>query len=616
MGTNYYDPVVQEYDNNVWQPVGGGDVYDETAYSDIYEGTAYSNVSLFVDQNTPYMAYQESDNSVWVSVYNSGSWEPVGRASAGTGISSSSVSLFVDQGAPYVAYQDISGDINVSEYSSGSWGPVGTSAGPGISTSPISLFVDPGTPYVAYKNTGGNATVMYYPPPAPTYTVTFDSNGGSTVTSQSVSYDGTATAPSPPTMTGSTFAGWYTDNTTFNNAFDFTTPITGDITLYAKWTINSYAVNFDSNGGSTVTSQSVSYDGTATAPTSPTMTGYTFAGWYTDNTTFSNAFDFTTPITGDITLYAKWTLVTNKGGGGGGGPAAFSPAVQTVAATGITANSAALNGEIISDDNSNITKYGFLWGTGPQSLTNTLTVGTDNHSGAFTDTLGSLTAGTAYYFQAYAKNAMGESLGAVLSFTAGTLQTPPTQPVFSDVPSSYWAYGAINQLSTAGYVYGYPDGTFGPDSQITRAEFAAIMDKVLNLTTAPAEAGTRQQTPTFTDVNTGDWFYQAVETSVYAGIFKGYGDGTFHPNAPISRQEIACVLIQAMGESQLADSNAHAVTKFLDDHDIAWWSRGYIFVALQQGIVGGYPDNTYQPRNETTRAEACVMVENFLNIHK
>ena len=71
-----------------------------------------------------------------------------------------------------------------------------------------------------------------------------------------------------------------------------------------------------------------------------------------------------------------------------------------------------------------------------------------------------------------------------------------------------------------------------------------------------------------------------------------------------------------MGKSQLADSNAHAVTKFLDDHDIAWWSRGYIFVALQQGIVGGYPDNTYRPRNETTRAEACVMVENFLNIHK
>ena len=70
-----------------------------------------------------------------------------------------------------------------------------------------------------------------------------------------------------------------------------------------------------------------------------------------------------------------------------------------------------MNGDITADNNSDITEYGFLWGTGRQSLTNTLTVGTDNHSGAFTDTLGSLTAETAYYFQAYAKNAMGNRWG-------------------------------------------------------------------------------------------------------------------------------------------------------------------------------------------------------------
>ena len=102
----------------------------------------------------------------------------------------------------------------------------------------------------------------------------------------------------------------------------------------------------------------------------------------------------------------------------------------------------------------------------------------------------------------------------------------------------------------------------------------------------------------------------------HAGIAKGYGDGTFHPDAPISRQEIACVLVQALGKSQLADANAQAVTKFVDDHDIAWWSRGYIFVALQQGLVNGYPNGTYEPRNETIRAEACAMVSNFLNSHE
>ena len=121
------------------------------------------------------------------------------------------------------------------------------------------------------------------------------------------------------------------------------------------------------------------------------------------------------------------------------------------------------------------------------------------------------------------------------------------------------------------------------------------MDKVLNLTplyAADAYVHRRQYRRLV---------LQAVETAVYAGIAKGYGDGTFHPNAPISRQEIACVLIQALGKSQLADANAQAVTKFTDDHDIAWWSRGYVYVTLQQGIVSGYPDNTFEPKDETTQ---------------
>jgi hypothetical protein len=275
-----------------------------------------------------------------------------------------------------------------------------------------------------------------------------------------------------------------------------------------------------------------------------------------------------------------------------------------------------LNGDITSDNGYDITDYGFLWGTSSNSLTNKLDVGTDNRSGAFTDTLSSLTAGIAYYFQAYATNSYGTADGAVMSFTTTEATPPPVPaPIFTDVYISYWGYDAISSLSGKGIVSGYPNGAFMPNNQISRAEFCAIMDKVLNLTVAPDQAGTLPQTVKFTDVNTGDWFYQSVQAAVYAGIAKGYGDGTFHPNAPISRQEIACVLVQSLGKSQLADANAQALTKFVDDHDIAWWSRGYIYVTLQQGIVGGYPDNTFLPGKETTRAEACAMVSNFLKVY-
>jgi hypothetical protein len=329
--------------------------------------------------------------------------------------------------------------------------------------------------------------------------------------------------------------------------------------------------------------------------------------------TVTRTSDGSTATTGSIAVTVPAAPSYNTGGGGGNASPVLVPTVQSESAASITASSAVLNGDITSNNGYDIAEYGFLWGTDLGSLTNTLQVGTDNHSGNFTATLSGLTAGTTYYFQTYAKSGEGPGYGAVMSFTteaSQTTATPSVPVVFSDVPASYWAHDAISNLSGMDYISGYPDSTFGPDKQITRAEFVTIMDKVLKLTPYTP------QTPTFGDVNPTDWFYQSVQTAVYTGIAKGYGDGTFRPNAPISRQEMACVLVHALGKSQLADANAKTATKFADDHDIAWWSRGYVFVTSQQGIVGGYPDNTFKPENETTRAEACAMICNFLSVQK
>ena len=140
---------------------------------------------------------------------------------------------------------------------------------------------------------------------ATTYTVTFDTDGGSTIDPQTVAKDATAEKPADPTKDGFTFAGWYIGE----NEYDFATPVTTDITITAKWIDNStiveYTVTFDLNGGKltgAVLTQTVTDGTTATDIGTPTRSNYTFLGWYLGE----NEYDFTAAVTGDITLVAKW----------------------------------------------------------------------------------------------------------------------------------------------------------------------------------------------------------------------------------------------------------------------------------------------------------------------
>ena len=148
-----------------------------------------------------------------------------------------------------------------------------------------------------------------------TYSVIYSGNGS---TGGNVPIDGNTYAQGSSvtvlgsgslSKTGSTFAGWNTaangNGAAYAAAASFSMGSTA-VTLYAKWTVNSYTVSFNSNGGSAVTSQTVAYNGTATAPTAPTQTGSTFAGWYADSG-LAALFVFSTPISVNRTLYAKWT---------------------------------------------------------------------------------------------------------------------------------------------------------------------------------------------------------------------------------------------------------------------------------------------------------------------
>ena len=129
---------------------------------------------------------------------------------------------------------------------------------------------------------------------ANSYTITFDTDGGSEVAPIAQDCGTAINAPAAPTKTGYTFMGWEPE-------LPATMPA-GDMTLTAQWRINRYTVTFDTDGGSEVDAQTVAYGEKAKTPADPTKTGYTFAGWELGG----NAYDFAAAVTGNMTLTAKW----------------------------------------------------------------------------------------------------------------------------------------------------------------------------------------------------------------------------------------------------------------------------------------------------------------------
>ena len=146
---------------------------------------------------------------------------------------------------------------------------------------------------------------------AATFKVSF-STGEDTISVEDklVTYPAAVTKPEDPTRRGYTFGGWYKDEAC-QNAYDFAAPVTGNMTLYAKWTINTYTVSFDSLGGSSIDTKTADYNTAVSQPEKPTKMGYTFGGWYTDYDC-TVAYDFNALVTDNITLYAKWNKIPDQ----------------------------------------------------------------------------------------------------------------------------------------------------------------------------------------------------------------------------------------------------------------------------------------------------------------
>ncbi|WP_171056287.1 hemoblobin-interacting domain-containing protein [Paenibacillus sinopodophylli] len=173
----------------------------------------------------------------------------------------------------------------------------------------------------------------------------------------------------------------------------------------------------------------------------------------------------------------------------------------------------------------------------------------------------------------------------------------PTAVNISDI-SGHWAEANIKQAVSEGIVTGYPNGTFKPNHSITRAEFVVMLANAFKLQGNEAEL-------TFADSSKiGTWARKAVSLAVQEGIISGYEDGSFRPNAAITREEMAVMIAKALGKS----SDANAVIGFADERDIALWARGSVAYVKEAGIVNGKGDNRFAPQDHTTRAEAVAVL--------
>lgn len=137
------------------------------------------------------------------------------------------------------------------------------------------------------------------------FTVTFNTQGGSKIASQTVTNGEKIAEPTKPIKDGYAFAGWYTEES-YTHIWNFEKDIvTRDITLYAKWEVAEFIVTFDTKGGSSIEAQPVAQGAKVQRPLPPTKDGFVFDDWYTDEA-LTQVYDFNTLVTGNITLYAKW----------------------------------------------------------------------------------------------------------------------------------------------------------------------------------------------------------------------------------------------------------------------------------------------------------------------
>ena len=451
------------------------------------------------------------------------------------------------------------------------------------------------------------------------YTVTFASNDGSAVNTQTITYGGKVSEPTAPTREGYTFAGWYSDEA-LTQLWDFDTVITGNITLYAKWT--------------KIEPEQPSTPSTPSRPTTPSepeepsgpSTGDS-AGWDDIRDEIAGAEDgdtITIDMNGETEVPADiFEEVAGK-----------DVTIEFDLGDGVTWE---VHGtDIPADANFSDLDLGVSMNTSgiPVNVINAITgeVGTVQitlaHDGDFgfaltlSAPLGEENAG--YWANLYHYNEDGERMDfetAALIDDDGTVKlrlthasqyaividnhshAPVTTLPFTDVSDSDWFYNPVAWAYDNGLMTGTSATTFEPNTSTTRAMIVAILNRL--------EDGPTADGGTFTDIHDGDWYADAVNWAASEGIVAGFEDGTFRPNDPITREQMAAILYN-YAQWKGYDVSARADLSRYSDQP-SEWAEDVSRWAVAEGLLTGITEDTLAPQASATRAQVAAIFQRFLS---
>ncbi|WP_164545630.1 M28 family peptidase [Paenibacillus albus] len=188
------------------------------------------------------------------------------------------------------------------------------------------------------------------------------------------------------------------------------------------------------------------------------------------------------------------------------------------------------------------------------------------------------------------------------------MKEPPKGLPFTDISATPWAIHAIESLASKDIVLGDSDNSFHPRQQVTRAEFVAMLARGLGLLDPTA-------TVQFADVSPQAWYFPYIASLAKWKLVQGSGNGTFNPNAPITREQMAVLaanVLEAYEEISKAEDPETALAKYKDRLSIAGYAQSAVALVTEQQIMQGMQGSLFAPREAVTRAEAAVMLQNLL----